>query len=302
MVTILALAAATLYGSADFLGGAAARRAHPLSVLAVTAPAGALVMVFAAVLEGGAGGGMAWGGMTWASAGWAAAGGTAGALGLIAFYAGFAAAPMSVVAPVTALVATVLPVGVALVDGERLTSVVAAGAVICVAAVILVSMERPGERAGEVGGGRPGLSARLRAVGYAVPAGAAFGMFFLFLRDAGQYSPGVAGVVWPVTIARAAGTVVALTCCLALRVPPAGWRPDRAAFGIAVTSGIVDAAANVCYVLATRTGLFGLAVVITSLYPGVTVLLARSVFGERMRWVQQAGLVLAGIGVALVTV
>jgi drug/metabolite transporter (DMT)-like permease len=72
-------------------------------------------------------------------------------------------------------------------------------------------------------------------------------------------------------------------------------------FGIAVASGALDAAANVAYVLATRVGLFGLAVVITSLYPGITVLLARFVFGERMRWVQRAGLILAGIGVALVT-
>ena len=57
---------------------------------------------------------------------------------------------------------------------------------------------------------------------------------------------------------------------------------------IALASGAVDAAANVCYVLATRTGLLGLAVVITSLYPGMTVLLARWLLGERMRWLQRA--------------
>ena len=56
---------------------------------------------------------------------------------------------------------------------------------------------------------------------------------------------------------------------------------------IALVSGAVDAAANVCYVLATRAGLFGLAVVITSLYPGMTVLLARWLLGERMRWLQR---------------
>jgi drug/metabolite transporter (DMT)-like permease len=57
---------------------------------------------------------------------------------------------------------------------------------------------------------------------------------------------------------------------------------------------------TVCYVLATRAGLFGLAVVLTSLYPGVTVLLARIVLGARMRWVQRAGLLLAA-GIILVT-
>jgi len=282
MVTILALGSAMLYGSADFMGGAAARRAHPLAVLAITAPAGAFVMLVAALLTGG------WSAMTAAGTGWAIAGGAAGSFGLMAFYAGFAAAPMSVVAPVTALIATVLPVGVAIAQGERPSATVAIGAVVCVAAVILVSTER---------GGATKLSARLKALGYAVPAGAAFGMFFLFLRDAGTD-----GVVWPVAIARVTGTLVALACCVAIGVRPLGWRPDRAAFGVAVTSGVFDAAANVAYVMATRAGMFGLAVVVTSLYPGVTVLLARCVFGERMRWVQQAGLVLAGIGVALVTV
>ena len=60
--------------------------------------------------------------------------------------------------------------------------------------------------------------------------------------------------------------------------------------------------ANICYVAATRTGAFGLAVVLASLYPGFTVLLARVVLGERLRWVQRAGLALAAIGILLVTV
>ncbi len=67
-------------------------------------------------------------------------------------------------------------------------------------------------------------------------------------------------------------------------------------------SGILDATANICYVLATRAGLFGLAVVLTSLYPGITVLLARFVLNERMRLPQRLGLLLAAAGVVLVTV
>ena len=70
---------------------------------------------------------------------------------------------------------------------------------------------------------------------------------------------------------------------------------------IAPISGAIDAAANVCYVLATRAGWFGLAVAITSLYPGMTVVLARWVLGGRMRWLQRAGLLLAAVGVVLLT-
>ncbi len=63
---------------------------------------------------------------------------------------------------------------------------------------------------------------------------------------------------------------------------------------------MIDVVANICYVAATRTGMFGLAVVLASLYPGITVLLARVVLGERLRWVQRAGLGLAALGVLLV--
>lgn len=111
MVVILALAAAVLYGSADFLGGAASRRASAIAVLCISAPFGEIIVLIVALLAGGPiqGTGLLWG----------LAGGAAGGAGLIVFYAGLAAARMSVVAPITALVSTVLPVGVAVADGER---------------------------------------------------------------------------------------------------------------------------------------------------------------------------------------
>jgi drug/metabolite transporter (DMT)-like permease len=293
VVTILALAAAMLYGTADFLGGVASRRASAFAVLALTMPAGAVVMIIAAVvggaLEGGAIG-------SWSAVGWAAASGVCGASGLLAFYAGFASAPISVVAPVAALVSAVLPVSVAIAGGERPGGGVIAGGLLCLIAIVLVSVQPPGPSP-KPGNAEPGSHRRhLRALGYGVAAGVSFGLFFIFLKNAGQ-----AGVLWPVAISRSAGTVVAFGIALATRTrlwPRAGGGMVR----IALISGAVDAAANVCYVLATRAGLFGLAVVITSLYPGITVLLARLLLGERLRWVQRAGLVLAAVGVVLVTV
>lgn len=282
MVTILALAAAVLYGSADFLGGTATRRhANPIAVIAVSMPTGAILTLIVAVIAGS-------GQMSWATAGWAGAAGVSGALGLAAFYAGFAAAPMSVIAPVAALISTLLPVGAALAGGERPGLPVAIGGLVCIVAVVLVSLERPAAEA-------VGWRHRLRGLYYAVPAGLAFGFFMLFLRNAGT-----AGVMWPVFLARVAGALTMLAGCLLTRTRPLG-RGDPGVLAIALASGVVDAAANACYVLATRAGMFGLAVVITSLYPGVTVLLARVLLGERMRHVQSAGLILAGVGVVLVT-
>ncbi len=70
----------------------------------------------------------------------------------------------------------------------------------------------------------------------------------------------------------------------------------------AAFAGVIDVIANICYVAATGTGMFGLAVVMASLYPGVTVLLARVVLGERLRWLQRAGLAIAALGILLIAV
>src|SRR5215469_3310418 len=141
MVTVLALAAALLYGSADFLGGMATRHAHVLSVLLVSSTAGMVITVGSALLAGGSpqAAGIAWG----------ACAGAVGGVGFMFCYAGLAAGPMSVVAPLSALVSTVLPVAVALAEGERVGPRVYAGALICVVAIISVSS----------GGGRPARDA-----------------------------------------------------------------------------------------------------------------------------------------------
>jgi uncharacterized membrane protein len=284
MVTIFALAAAVLYGGADFLGGTASRRADTLAVLAVSAPFGALVMIVAALVDGGP--------LLTSGLGWAVAAGSAGGCGLIVFYRGLAIGPMSVVAPVSALVSTVVPVGVAVAAGERQTAGVYLGALVCLVAIVLVSLEaRPAGR-------RCGWRETFRAVGYGTLSGLAFGLFFLFLRDAGQSG----AVFWPVTTARLTGTAVILAA-IAWKGMGTNWRSaDPRILAAAIVSGATDATANVCYLLATHAGLFGIAVILTSLYPGITVLLARVVLGERMRAVQRVGLALAAAGVLLVTV
>jgi drug/metabolite transporter (DMT)-like permease len=282
VVVVFGLLAAVLYGSADFLGGAASRRTRALSVLTASAPAGAILMLAAALAFGGP--------ARMAGLGWAVAGGAAGGGGLIVFYAGLAAGPMSVVAPVSALVSTVLPVSVALASGERPGPKVYLGALICLTAIVLVSME------GGAHSRRAGRPRAARAIGCGVVSGTAFGLFFLFLRDAGA-----SGVLWPAAASRISGMVIIIGAAVWMGVPPAWRGTSRRLLLAATASGMLDAGANACYILATRAGLLGIAVVLTSLYPGVTVLLARVLLGERMRWVQRAGLLLAAVGVVLVT-
>ena len=293
MVTVFALAAALLYGSADFLGGMATRRARALSILPASAFAGLLIVLIAALASGEPPRlpGLAWG----------LAAGAVGGIGLIVFYAGLAEGPMTIVAPTSALTATVLPVAVSLSEGERASVSVYAGAMICLAAIVLVSAAgTPADHNPAMAGLVDRLAGRgfhVRAIGYGLTAGATFGLFFIFLKNAGQ-----SGALWPVVAARLTGLVVIVAAAGATRTAPViaagGARLLLATFG----SGLLDASANVCYVLATRVGLFGLAVVLTALYPGVTVLLARLVLAERLRPVQLGGLLLAALGIILVTI
>ena len=123
-----------------------------------------------------------------------------------------------------------------------------------------------------------------------------FGIFFVFLRNAGT-----SGVFWPVCMARLANSAVVIAVAVLARARPVGREAGARVLAAAIGSGVLDASANLCYVLATRAGLFGIAAVLTSLYPGITVLLARVVLRERMHAVQRLGLLLAAVGVILVT-
>jgi len=279
MVVLLGLAAAVLYGSGDFLGGMATRRAHVLTVLTLVETAGVIVALAAAVMVPGPASlpGLAWG----------VSAGLVGGLGLIIFYSGLAAGPMSVVAPVSGLVSTVLPVAVALAGGERPGVGVYAGALLCLVAIVLASSASdtgPARRPGRLG----------RAIAYGTASGVSFGLFFLLIRNAGQ-----SGAVWPVAAGRIGELAAVLAAAAVLR--PGLLRGVGGGIPLAAAgAGVIDVVANICYVAATRTGMFGLAVVLASLYPGVTVLLARVVLGERLRWLQRVGLGLAAIGIVLV--
>ena len=294
MVVLLGLAAAVLYGSSDFLGGMATRKAHVLAVLMLADTAGVIVALVAATISPGP--------VRLAGLAWGISAGLIGGLGLIVFYVGLAAGPMSVVAPVSGLVSTILPVAFALGEGERPGAGVYVGASLCLVAIVLVSSVGETRSTGgtsSVGDAiptpRPSPPGPVRAIAYGVVSGAAFGVFFLLIRNAGQ-----SGALWPVAAGRVGELAVVLIAAAVLRrgLVPRG--VDGGLLLAAAGAGAIDVVANICYVVATRTGMFGLAVVLSSLYPGVTVLLSHLVLGERLRPVQRTGLGLAAIGIVLV--
>lgn len=213
----------------------------------------------------------------------AAVAGVAGAAALGAFYRALAIGTMSIVAPISATGAA-LPVVVGLASGERPSALQLMGMAGAVIGVVLASRE-----AGEA---TERVAAARRSVALALVAALGFGSFFV-----GMDAAAGADVLWALVVARGAAVVTIALATAALR-PPA--RVSRPAMAPLVAIGLLDTSANALFALASTIGLLSLVAVVGSLYPVATVLLARAMLGERVRRVQEVGIVLALTGVALI--
>ena len=279
MAVMLGLLVALSYGAGDFFGGLSSRRLTPTVVVQASQLVGLGSLAVALVVlpdQRFVGIDVARGAIA----------GTVGLSGLVLLYRGLAAGAMSIVAPVTAVGAAVLPVAWGLVDGERPSAVALLGVVLALTAVLLVSSP--------AADGVP-VPGRVKEAALALVAGAAFGVVFILLGSSGEDSG-----LWPVFAARAASVSVMTLVLLARgrppRIPPAGTRAFVAA------AGFLDVLANAIFVIAAREGLLSLVAVISSLYPASTVVLARVVLHERVDRRQQVGLAFALAGVVLIAV
>jgi drug/metabolite transporter (DMT)-like permease len=276
MAALLALTAAAAYGVGDFLGGMAARREPSTAVVLWSHVVGLVMLLVAAPALGGE--------ATSRAFAVGAVAGLFGGAGVALFYRGLSLGSMSVVAPIAALLSAAVPVMAGLGSGERPPVAAVAGIGMALVAVTMVSREHPASDRQR--------ALRLQPLLLAIGAGVAFGLFFVALDHAG----GDAGI-WPLVGARVAS--VSLFAALgAARVTAAA--PPRAAMGAALGCGLLDATANVLYVLALSHGLLSVVSVLTALYPASTVLLARYVLGERLTSVQRTGLAVAGVAAVLI--
>ena len=216
--------------------------------------------------------------------GWAALAGSAGIVALGAFYRALAIGTMSVVAPISATAAAV-PVLVGLAEGERPSTLQVAGMAVALAGVILASREPI-----EEGADPPNRA----AIGLALVAAAGFGTFFVGIDKASA----TAEVPWVIVVQRCSS--LALLVIAALAVRPTLPR-DAPSLLILAMVGVLDLGANGLYALATTKGLLSVVSVLGSLYPAVTVVLARFVLAERIARVQEVGVVLALAGVVAIS-
>ena len=279
MFYVLALASAAFYGSADFLGGLASRRAHTIVVVVISQCAGlialGLIMPFLPASP------------TRHDLVWGAAAGVAGGLGVALLYRALAIGVMAVVAPITAVCAVIVPVAAAIAFGERPDARTTIGIAVAIVAIVLVSQQ-------QVQPSVDGTStpARRGSVVIAFLSGVAIGLFFLALAR----TRAEAGM-WPLVAARSMSFGLFATIALVMRLP---MRMPKDVGRLTVAGGVLDMLANLLYLVASRYGPLSVVVTLSSLYPASTVLLARTVLRERLSATQVLGIVCALIAVVLI--
>jgi drug/metabolite transporter (DMT)-like permease len=280
VTALLALLSALFIGSADFLGGMTSRSANGIRVAALVSLVGLPLALAVSLVDGGTA-------VTRTDVLWSVAAGLVVSLGIGCFYIGMGRGLISVVAPVAAVTGAVIPVVYALARGERPGPIALVGLVIAFFAVAVVSLA-PSDQHPE----SPVMDGFVIAL--SIVAGALFGLFYIaFSRvsdDAGM---------WPVTIERAAASVVLCVLVVALtRGPLTGGRRILPAV---IVIAVLEIAATVPLLLALQRGPVAVASVVASLYPVTTVLLAGLVLRERLSRLQYVGVACALVSVALVS-
>ena len=243
---------------------------------------------------------------------WAAAAGAAGITGLSFFYAALSRGTMGVVAPLAALIGAGLPVVVSIAGGETLSVGRVIGIASALAAVVLISLPG-GERTVD---DRRRRRIDVREMPLVIGAGLGFAFFFLLFQRATengeiwwpQVSVRVAGIIllslaFVVAIRRARGSGRSLTtrADVLLGLPRLRARgvPALQLSGLFLLTGLGDLGGNAFFALASQADAFAVAVVLSSLYPVVTTILAVLLLRERLRPMQILGVVLATISVTL---
>jgi drug/metabolite transporter (DMT)-like permease len=215
---------------------------------------------------------------------WGALAGVCGTAGLAALYQALATTLVAVASPVAAVTGAAIPLALGLILGERPGALAWAGIALAVPAIVLLTAGPPGHA-------EKGVARRAALLGIA--AGMGFGLFFFSIS---RTSP-VSGL-WPLASARVStiflGVIFAVLTGRTLR-------PAWDGFIVVLAAGVLDMGANIAFLLASRLGLLSITAVVTSLYPGPTVLLAVLFFRERMTVPRVLGLALALAGVACIS-
>jgi drug/metabolite transporter (DMT)-like permease len=282
----LSLASAAIWGTSDFVGGIAARRLPSSVVVTLSHSLSLAVLVSLALIHRS----------TWPdtpSAVYGALAGLACGTGVMVLYKALALGGMGLTAAVSGVLAAVMPVLWAFATEGLPRAPQIAGIVLAAVAIWLIARA-------------PGSPSSKQAILLGATAGGSFGCLFILLKLAGR-----GGVLWPLAWSRlASATLAVIVTWIAARrsggakrdpKPLLSW-PGWPVLGLIAIAGIFDASGNTFYTIATRLGRLDVAAVLSSLYPASTILLAALLLKERTTRSQAAGMALALVAVALISI
>jgi len=272
---VLAALSALIWGTADYSGGRAAQRAEALAVTVISQVLCLPLLALCVILLPGT--------PATADLAWGASAGLAGFVGIVLLYRALASGAMAVVAPVAAVTAAIVPIGVGLFTDSSPGPLALGGVALAVVAIGLVSLTPQA--------GRTAVSPRLIAM--SLVAGVFFGLFFALLGQSSEEAG-----MWSLAAGRLTSVAVGVALLLGTRTPA---RLPRSVLGWAAVAGTLEIVANAFYLAAAVRGHLSVVAAVAALYPASTVLLALAIDRERLRPVQIAGLGLAATALVLAT-
>jgi drug/metabolite transporter (DMT)-like permease len=277
LAVVLGLISAGAWGAADFTGGLASRRTGAYqAVLYGEAVGWPIILVVALYMNEPL---PAW--PVWLLALLA---GILGSSGLLLLYQAMAKGLMSIAAPVSALLAAVIPVIVGSVTEQPAGPLAILGFVFAFVSVWLISQSEDGIR---------DVLAHLKDLRLPLLAGVGFGVYFVLMHAATRHA-----TYWPMVASRTGGALILAVYVLLSR---SSWRANRSAYVMILLNGLLDIGGNVFFVLAGQAGRLDISAVLSSLYPGATVLLAWVLLRERLSRTQWLGIAAALIAIVLFT-
>jgi drug/metabolite transporter (DMT)-like permease len=271
---LLALGASLTWGFGDFFGGVKARVLPTVTVMAASQPFGLAALGIAVAVRGT--------GIPGDEVAWAALSAVIATMGLFAFYRGLAIGAMSVVAPIAAISAGIPVIWGVVVSGDHVTALQGIGFAAAVAGSVAASLELQPQRRRVAAG-----------VGWAALAMLAFGSYYIPMHAASTQD-----WLWPAFLFRCTSVTIVVSLALARGTRIGSLRAHWAGL---VAVGVLDTGGNALFAAASTSGLLSVVSVLASLYPVVTVLLARIVLGERVQRTQDLGILVALAGVVLIT-
>ncbi len=272
LAATLALTAAICWGAGDFTGGIASRRSSAFRSVLIGYSVGLIALVIVALIYTEPLPSLA-------DLGWGALSGVCGMIGVGFLFQGFARGRMGIVAPLSAVLATAMPVIFNAFTEGLPGNLQFVGFGVALVGIWLLS--RPEQ-----------LSSRPIELGMAAVAGLGFGAFFITLDQVGENT-----VFWPLIAGRTAACTIMIIFAFATHRPILRQLPLR----LLTLAGILDVGGNLFFLLATQNGRLDVTSVLGSLYPAITALLAQLTIKEHLTRPQRVGIGAAMLAIVLIT-